>query len=433
MDISTLIGPALDRAAEAEMSEATITLSALREAITGCEDALRIAARRRALASMMAAIGQALPREEESGLASALATLRSTANGAIAWMDAERARQPKNGCNGVATVLTTPVQQLPAPPTTPVLATQILQVAQLVVAETTPVVEAPKPTQAEDPPSRETLRFVYSVLHEVAEVRHKLGTMHPLRAVPWLQALVADLRRLLPKLPLRHPLFRKVENAITEIGTLKKQQPWAETQFVRGLAYKDQFDDGVDWTQLAYASRAKVRKFDADAEAAPPSKPVVARPKPEKPKPVEPLPSVEPEAPPEWIFLRKAISKDAVLIVGNVKKVQDRAEQLRRKLLLDPEWCIIDNDKDSPRQVERVAQRIAAGTVAAVVILEGYVHHRVTKKIESACFDSRVPYAYGNKGGTGEIREALADLDRQLGSIEHFGVPFAALSSALDE
>jgi len=452
--LNDLIGPALDKAAEAAVSEVSSKLRDLRDAVSRYEDAVRSHARHRALTTMLAAIGQA-PPEHLDDRETAAANLRS----ALDWLAPEVAILP-------TPLLPTPTlrsasleesKQVEAPRSeTPRSKANQGELNQSESMRVNAAHAAPPPTKTslvEDPPSKETLKFCYGALREVGEFREKAPAMHELRSLPWLQAVVADLRDALRRLPGKHVMFQKLEGAIGFLGVMKReanQQGRGPKGFVKGLAYEDQFDEEASWAAIGRTCRAKMAQFDRDAEIADKiamqkqaaaaqkevsaaQKEAAAQKRAEKAKKteetngksIEAADAIVVEPPPAWPNLRKTLLDLPVLVVGNVKKATERRDQIKRRVDVEAEWCVIDNDKGSNRQLDNVTARILSGKVGGVVILEGFVHHKVTKRIQGACFDALVPHSYGNKGGVGEMKDALSELDRKLGCIDRFSAPSA--------
>jgi hypothetical protein len=122
---------------------------------------------------------------------------------------------------------------------------------------------------------------------------------------------------------------------------------------------------------------------------------------------------------PDWTALRKAADLGTILIVGNSKRVSERSNHFKERYALEPEWCLLD--RGNPRNVDNLSARISSGKITGVVILEGFISHKFSNRIEDACYGSYVPYAFGGKGGVGEIREAFAELDRRLACMGAFG------------
>jgi hypothetical protein len=122
---------------------------------------------------------------------------------------------------------------------------------------------------------------------------------------------------------------------------------------------------------------------------------------------------------PDWTALRKAASLGTILIIGNSKRVSERSNHFKERYDLEPEWCLLD--RGNPRNVDNLCARIAAGNITGVVILEGFISHKFSHRVEDACYGSYVPYAFGGKGGVGEVREAFVELDRRMACVEAFG------------
>lgn len=162
------------------------------------------------------------------------------------------------------------------------------------------------------------------------------------------------------------------------------------------------------------AAYALAKSQEPKAEEVPPP----SRESPPPPSRESPPESKQPPIP-DWVALRKAASLGTILIVGNSKRVSERSNHFKERYDLDPEWCSLD--RGNPRNVDNLSARIAAGKIAGVVILEGFISHKFSTRVEDACYGSYVPYAFGGKGGTGEIRSAFEELDRRLACLSAFG------------
>lgn len=253
---------------------------------------------------------------------------------------------------------------------------------------------------------------------------------HELRLLPLTQAIVAEIRAMLQLVdgrgsgadPARgdEDLSRRLHGVLRTFTSRKKRDlPYG---YVCGLSYKDAVDSTIDWSSIASRCRARVRTFDEDAAAAPASTPPVVR---RTPEPVNKAPALEPVPPPAWPALRSATKDGVVLVIGNAKSHKERETDARERLGLGDgiEWVNVDNDKNAARKIDSLATRVAGNGVVAVVLLEGFVDHRLTKKIEAACDCAAypVPIAYGGRGGRREFQEALTTLDRKLGNLAFFG------------
>lgn len=267
--------------------------------------------------------------------------------------------------------------------------------------------------------------------------------MHELRLGPLCQAIVAEIRDVLraiegsgpvvtPPAPRDEGLATRLHAVLRSFTTHKRgDRPHG---YVCGLSYKDAMDPTIDWTAMAGRARTRVRTFDEDAARGEPAK-IEKGEKSERGEKKSPvIVPAEKVLPPAWTALRAASKDGVVLVVGNTKSHKDREADARERLELSSvEWCNVDNDKNAARKVDSLAARIAGNNVVAVVILEGFVDHRTTKKIENACLraPAPVPYAYGGKGGRREFEDALSELDRKLGSLALFGAESAVENTFL--
>jgi hypothetical protein len=97
-----------------------------------------------------------------------------------------------------------------------------------------------------------------------------------------------------------------------------------------------------------------------------------------------------------------------VLIVG-----ADRAprglDTLAERLGLPVEWI-----EGSTRTVNQAERRIRGGTVAGLIVLDGYMPHRMFDALLAASRATGVPFAYGGRGGKGALATAAEALATAL-------------------
>lgn len=91
----------------------------------------------------------------------------------------------------------------------------------------------------------------------------------------------------------------------------------------------------------------------------------------------------------------------AVVLVVGADRAPHGLADLGERLGAEVEW--IDG---ATRTVEKAARRVRGGTVAAVVVLDGYMPHRHFVVLLAAARLANVPVAYGGRGGKGALGAA---------------------------
>lgn len=268
----------------------------------------------------------------------------------------------------------------------------------------------PDPTPAE-------LEHARAFLEEMAETDFE--SQHVLRLEPLLQALVADARLAMERVPPTHALHRRLDGAISRLGGLRRDL--GVTGFVKGLSR----DHRADWERVAREARRRVQAFDEDVEAttvvapAREKKEVVAsEPKAEAtpiPRPADSAPGErkQVENSREWPLLdalRARLAEAPLFLVGGLR-VEEKLTLVRDRFGLEPEWHEIYHG--APRATAAIAKRIRRGKIGAVVLLEGLTGHSNADEVIAACKASDVPYALADRAGSGSLQEAFEALDRQ--------------------
>jgi hypothetical protein len=436
MDLNALLGPSLDANVEKEVAPIRRRLMHVGGLAASYLDEATEAARHRAVGVLLQQIGQAhtpvASHVARDALTVAIRELLREIGGEpviLAASPQPRLQTPRNERSWPASLdYQVPSKNEPRRVPPP------LKEAPAVAA---PVV-APKPVQAPvapvaAPAQKTSLKPLYALKDEVGRLHAgaymaKVGRLHagaymampPLRLSLLVQAIAAEIRIGLVTLPADHSFIGVLRGCLKFLAQVCHDR--LDGKLVRGL----EDADTANWSEIARLHRRRVDKFDRDAALERAKTPTPSPVSPEPPLQVvaspEPSPASVPEPPPEWPALRAVLSQGSVLVVGNVKKVRERAEWVKTRLGVEPNWFVIDNDKAAPRAVENVAARIESSTsVKGVIILEGFVQHKVTNRIEEACVYARIPYAFGGRGGNGEIRGALHELNRRLACLEAFG------------
>jgi hypothetical protein len=110
--------------------------------------------------------------------------------------------------------------------------------------------------------------------------------------------------------------------------------------------------------------------------------------------------------------IKRATTDRALVIVGGIAD-PNKLAWVDRTYGLHAEWVVA---QDCVRDVQALCARIARGSVAAVVVLEGLMAHSHYSAIKEAARRAKIPIAYANKGGTGGLRDALRKVDDELAS-----------------
>ena len=100
-----------------------------------------------------------------------------------------------------------------------------------------------------------------------------------------------------------------------------------------------------------------------------------------------------------------------IVLVGGLCK-QQKLDSIEERFGFEVEWHEIDND--SPNDVDSIVRRIRAGRVGAVILLKGLMGHRTSKNVIAACHTCNVPLVTGGRAGTGDIEQALHELERKI-------------------
>lgn len=69
---------------------------------------------------------------------------------------------------------------------------------------------------------------------------------------------------------------------------------------------------------------------------------------------------------------------------------------------------------DASRIVKAVEARVRNSSCAAIILLDKLMGHKTSRPLLAACRATGLPVAYGGRGGIGELRGALEDLERQM-------------------
>jgi hypothetical protein len=76
------------------------------------------------------------------------------------------------------------------------------------------------------------------------------------------------------------------------------------------------------------------------------------------------------------------------------------------------EW--VDTTRQGTHAIGNLERRIKDKRISALLILEGLVQHRHSDPLVSTARSTKIPSAYGGKGGRTALAQALDELERML-------------------
>ena len=270
-----------------------------------------------------------------------------------------------------------------------------------------PKVQSPPPPPPSKPvrkATQEDIAWAKRLISEVETLRSEVKQNHPSRLFHLLQAIVAEVRLLLDRLPEDNFLHERLGTLVPTLGALRVEG--GVDDFIRGLA----FGHTGDWELIAHKSRGKVREYDRDvvtSERAPVVHPNAGKSKRPSamPEPEKVNEHVWPELPRLRGLTKPILLAGGILIPEKLKSVQERFG-------LDMEWHEIDHD--NPRASQNLVSRIRNGKVGAIILLEGVMRHSTYKPVTEACKNHKVVYAMGDKAGLSSLQTAFDELERKL-------------------
>jgi hypothetical protein len=110
------------------------------------------------------------------------------------------------------------------------------------------------------------------------------------------------------------------------------------------------------------------------------------------------------------VGLTQTLGQRAILIVGGLRN-SAKLRLIKERFDIDAEW----HEIEAPiRGLDSVEQRIRSGRVGVVVLLEGLMGHKVSDRVIRACNQYNVPFAYGDRAGSGSLEHAFDDLERRV-------------------
>jgi len=360
MELPNLLYNACALSVEAEVRPISDMVACLRERLTSFEVAHREDAEQRTIAAMLAAI-----KQEASTPAPSI-------------IDAERLKL----CDALTSLLEligavpfqAPPQELKASPV-PVKVVEVPPVKVVLPPQAPPHED---PAVEEDPLAHSAQR----ILDEIEDfATSDLRKKPPAQIQTYVQALTAEVRQMLTRLPSTHHLFWQVERSIPLLSKVRGDN--CPHNYVRGLA-KDHNDD---WDRIARESREKLAAFEGEEDV------ILAK-------------TVTPG---EWPTLRARLQNKPLVIIGGIVK-DEKLRTIRERFNIEAEWYPTDNG--GHKISSNLAHKIRNGGVGAMIILEGLIGHAVSKKLTDAAGDNPTPYALAYRGGVGDLRASFDSLER---------------------
>jgi hypothetical protein len=367
MSLTSLLETAAASTAKAEFAQVSETITRLRATLDAYEAVAWKHAERKVIERVFAALGAAPP---ETG---------------VSERDVGQAREEL----AKAIFTLTDVIKFDEP--------ESVKVAEpVVVVELTPTPK-PAPAQLRTETNPDDVDHARRILDEIEDLRRdSISKPNPLRLLPLLQAIAAESRLLIERLP-QHPIQRSLIERMRMVVEIKADA--GVTEFIHGLSHTAR----GDWAQIAKESRKAVARFDVNvAEAVEKA----AKKKIEKPKTApEPVTIKYP------LLTGQTRERGPLLLIGGIK-VDDKLNIVLRDFGLDCEW--VEIPKNAPRAVESTTARIASGKISMAVILEHFMAHTVYRSLTKACDASNVIYATAGKGGKGALDLAFMSLESKL-------------------
>jgi hypothetical protein len=353
----------------------------LRERLTTFEVAHKEDAEQRTIAAMLAAIKQEAPTSAPSVIDAERLKLRDALTGLLELIGAVPYQAPPQE-------LKAPPQELPTlPPAVPAKAkTKVVEVPPATIGELILKVLAapPQATPQEDPAVEEDplAHNAQRLLDEIEDfATSDLRKKPPVQIQAYVQALTAEVRQMMVRLPSTHHLFWQVERSIPLLSKVRGDN--CPHNYVRGLS-KDHHDD---WERVAREYREKLAAFEGEEDV------ILAK-------------TVTPG---EWPALRARLHNKPLVIIGGIVK-EEKLRTIRERFNIEAEWYPTDNG--GHKVSSNLAQKIRNGGVGAMIILEGLIGHAVSKKLTDAAGDCPTPYALAFRGGVGDLRASFDFLER---------------------
>ncbi len=126
-------------------------------------------------------------------------------------------------------------------------------------------------------------------------------------------------------------------------------------------------------------------------------------------------PAARDQLPVEWGPLVRAVQHLPLVLVGGVVR-RDRLGFVPREVLEKLEW--IDTTRQGTHAIGNLAQRMKAGRVGALILMEGLVGHRHSDPLVHASREVGIPFEYAGKGGRAALARAFISINQKAAANE---------------
>lgn len=121
------------------------------------------------------------------------------------------------------------------------------------------------------------------------------------------------------------------------------------------------------------------------------------------------------QLPVEWGPLLRRVLSAPVVIVGGVVR-SERLEFAPREVMERVEW--VDTTRQGTHAIGNLPQRIKAGRVAALVMMEGLIGHRHSEPLVHVAREVGLPLEFAGKGGRAALARAFISINQKLDALE---------------
>lgn len=242
--------------------------------------------------------------------------------------------------------------------------------------------------------STEDLATAAKLLSEFKELDASYQSLPTMRLQHLLQAIAAEGRFLLERLPARTQEYQDIVAALRRILVIKNS--CGVTTFISGLSRSAQ----GNWQRIATISRRQLELLDEPkkkSKGKPPKS--AAEPAFKREPPGIPFPKLA------------ALSTGTPLMLIGGLKVPEKIDYLKG-MGINAEWFEIE--KGSPRIAQQVGSRILNNKAPAAIIMEYFMAHSTLEILKTACNQVRMIFATADKGGQSALYLALNTLEFRL-------------------
>lgn len=374
---------AIQAKVDAEIRPIVDSISEVRDALDDYQGLVRLEASQRAVGVMLAALGQpgAVPLPDMSESTIRLRTCLEALLGLL--------RGPET--------IVVPSMEIPEPGPGPDEPEDV---------EPAPVTApAPAPAPARVAPKSvdpAVIDGAWRLLEQIDNIEWKRE--HQLRRVNLLQALVAECRFYMDKVPARdEDLQDRLSESLRFLGRVRVD--FNVEAFIRGLSY----GHNDEWSKVARDAWGRLSRFDQDSET-PLSTPKAKTNGKTNGKAAEAAEKATHEWPPLPALRARVDQSKAILLFGGAKR-PEKVRLIQERFGLEVEWY--ETDPSCPRMGEDGVNRVKGGKVAACLVLNGLIKHKDFLRITESCESLKVPCALAERGGVGHLETALNEIERQ--------------------